>query len=240
MSVVAGLRSIGVSLLVLTAITNGRSAIRPGMPAVPPEVTSIARQYLRRERALTSAFAVTIGLVGGAAVLVLPLLWGLVVALGLLVLFRFPVFRTEGHARLWTDDDPETVYDAFTGATPPSLALQWGIADAVREEDGEAVYDVTYFFGLRSVELRVTNEVEKQANGSRVVLTVTADGEPWGTYVATLTEAGGGTEVAVEVTADRRFGLARLPQQFVAKRYRDPALTAQGYEVRERDISITR
>lgn len=210
------------------------------MAVIPAEVTPIARQYLRRERALTSAFAVIIGLAGGAAVIVLPLLWGLVVALGLLVLFRVPVFRTEGHTRLWTDDDPEMVHDAFTGVTPPSLALQWGIADAVREEDGEAVYDVTYLFGLRSVELRVTNEVERQEDGSRVTITATADGEPWGTYVVTLTEADGGTEVAIEVTADRRFGLARLPQQFVAKRYRDPALAAQGYEVRERDMSITR
>jgi hypothetical protein len=47
-----------------------------------------------------------------------------------------------------------------------------------------------------------------------------------------------GTVVDVDVEADRRFGLNRLPQQFVAGRYRREALDAQGYTVVERDASV--
>ena len=70
------------------------------MSLVPSEEIPIARQYLHRERVLTSLFAVSIALIGGVAVVVLPLLWGLIVALGLLLLFRIPVFQTHPQARL--------------------------------------------------------------------------------------------------------------------------------------------
>jgi hypothetical protein len=44
-----------------------------------------------------------------------------------------------------------------------------------------------------------------------------------------------GTVVEYEYTADRRFGLRRVPQRIVANRYRDEALEAQEYVVVEQD-----
>jgi hypothetical protein len=208
------------------------------MPTVPADATAVARRYLRAERLVTGTVALTLGLVGGLAVVVLPLLWGLGVALAVLALARVPVFRSEARARLRTDDGPETVREAFAGPTPPPLALQWGIADEVRADGDAAVYDVTYFLGLRSVELRVEDEVTDTPDGTEITLTVTANGEPWGTYTATVTEAGEGTEVSLDVQSDRRFGLRRLPQHLVALRYRDATLAAQGYEVVEREGSL--
>jgi len=41
--------------------------------------------------------------------------------------------------------------------------------------------------------------------------------------------------VDVEYMSTRRFGLRRVPQQLLAERYRDAALTAQGYTVVKRD-----
>lgn len=210
------------------------------MSAVPAEAGAVAQRYLRAERFVTTAVALTLAFLGGAAVVFLPLLWGLAVALGILALFRLPLLRSELHALLRTDADPEAVREAFTGPTPPPLALLWGIADDVREEGGTAVYDVTYFFGLRSVELRVEREVTETSDGDRITMAITTNGEPWGTYTATLSEADGATEVAVNVQSDRRFGLRRLPQQLVARRYRDAVLTAQGYEVLGREGSLTR
>ena len=50
---------------------------------------------------------------------------------------------------------------------------------------------------------------------------------------------GDDTVVDVDWTSDRRFGLRRLPQQFVADRYRTDALAVQGYRVADRDTSIS-
>ena len=224
----------------LTGTGNTLTAAPPSMTDGPADAAAVARRYLRAERFATSAVAISVGLLGGAAVVLLPLLWGLVVALALLVLFRAPMFRTEVDARLRTDDAPEAVREALTGPTPPLLALQWGIADEVREEGDTTVYDVTYFFGLRSVELRVEREVTEVADGTEITLTITANGEPWGTYTATVSETAGATEIVVDAQSDRRFGLRRLPQQLVAERYREETLTAQGYEVLEREGSLTR
>lgn len=205
--------------------------------AIPEAAAGIAQRYLRVERLVTWGVAATIGLVGGAAVVVLPLLWGVAVALGLLALARVPVFRSGGRARLRTDSDPEAVHNDFTGATPPPLALQWGIADDVCADDDGAEYDLSYLFGLRSVEMRVGAEY---ASDDRLELTVTAEGRPWGTYTAEIDPVEGGTEVVVEIGSDRKFGLRRLPQYFVVRRYRDAALEAQGYEVQEREFSLSR
>ena len=203
---------------------------------VPDDALPVARRYLRIERLLSGGVAVVVGLLGAAAYLALPLLWALAVILGLLALARVPVFRTNGRARLRTGADPASVRDDFTGATPPPLALQWGIADDVRVDGEDAVYEISYFLGLRSVEMRA----EAESEDDRVVITGTVDGEPWGTYDARIEPTERGTEIVVDVRSDRKFGLRRLPQQFVARRFRDAALRAQGYEVIERSSSLSR
>ena len=202
----------------------------------PAEAVAVAERYARIERPVTVGVAMAIGILGGAAVIVLPLLWGLVVALGLLALARVPAFQSGGRTRLRVDEAPEAVRDAFVGPTPPPLALQWGVADEVRVDGEDAVYDVSYLFGLRSVEMRVATELVDD----RVELTVTTDGQPWGTYTARIESGDEGTEVTVEVDSDRKFGLRRLPQHLVARRYRDAAIEAQGYEVVERSFSLSR
>ncbi|WP_435116111.1 hypothetical protein [Halolamina sp. C58] len=208
---------------------------------VPRDATAVARRYLRVERLVSGAVALGIGIAGAAAFLYLPPLWALVPIVALVALARAPVFRSGGRARLRTDASPESVREAFAGATPPPLALQWGIADDVRAADGGAAFDISYLFGLRTVEMRVDSEVvEAVSEPDRVELTVTVDGQPWGSYTAWIEPVEGGTGITVEVGSDRKFGLRRLPQQLVARRYRDAALAAQGYETVERSFSLSR
>ena len=208
---------------------------------VPEDAAAVARRYLRVERLVSGGVAVGIGLAGGAAFLLLPPLWALVPIVALIALARAPVFRSGGRARLRTDADPESVREAFAGPTPPPLVLQWGIADDVRRVDGGAAFDLSYLFGLRSVEMRVEAEtIENVTEPDRVELTVTANGQPWGTYTAWIEPVEGGTGITVEVGSDRKFGLRRLPQHLVARRYRDAALEAQGYETVERSFSLSR
>ena len=64
---------------------------------------------------------------------------------------------------------------------------------------------------------------------------IVANGQPWATYTATISAENDHTVIDVEYTSNRRFGLRRIPQQFLAERYRDDALTVQGYTVVERD-----
>jgi hypothetical protein len=52
-------------------------------------------------------------------------------------------------------------------------------------------------------------------------IVVTAGGRPWATYVVSIDERGGETVVDVALASDRRFGLRRLPQWLLARRYRD-------------------
>jgi hypothetical protein len=202
----------------------------------PADAVAVAERYARVERPVTVGVAVAIGVLGGAAVIALPLLWGLAVALGLLALARVPVFQSGGRTRLRTDADPATVREAFVGPTPPPLALQWGVADEVRVDGEDTVYDVSYLFGLRSVEMRV----DAEAVDDRVELTVTTDGQAWGTYTARIEPTVDGTEITVEIDSDRKFGLRRLPQHLVARRDRDAATEVQGYEVVERSFSLSR
>jgi hypothetical protein len=206
--------------------------------ADPPDgAVAVVRRYRRIERLVSGATAVSVGLLGAAAYLALPLLWALVAFLALLALARVPVFRTGGRARLRTDTDPEAVRADFAGATPPPLALQWGIADDIRSVGSGAVYEISYLFGLRSVEMRVDTDADA---ADRVEITGTVDGRSWGTYTARIEPTGTGTEVVLDVRSDRKFGLRRLPQRFVARRFRDAALRAQGYEVLERADSLSR
>lgn len=106
-----------------------------------------------------------------------------------------------------------------------------------------ATYRVSYLFGFRSVRMAVRSREEPAPDGvRRVEVEVTADGHPWATYTATIGRgdgrADGRTTVDVAYTADRRFGLRRVPQQWIATRYRDDVLAAQGYTVVERDAGF--
>jgi hypothetical protein len=208
---------------------------------VPGDAAAVARRYHRVERAVSGAVALGIGLAGAAAFLLLPPLWALVPIVALVALARAPVFRSGGRARLRADADQASVRDEFVGSTPPPLALQWGIADDVRTVEDGVVYDLSYLFGLRSVEMRVDSETAEAATEpDRVELTVSANGRPWGSYTAWIEPVEGGTGITVEVQSDRKFGLRRLPQYLVVRRYRDAAIEAQGYETIQRSFSLSR
>jgi hypothetical protein len=203
----------------------------------PDEAVAVAERYRRLERPLSAGFALLVA-GGGAAVAftLLPALQAVVAVVVLAAAVQFPTFTSDGTARLRTDADPETVRETFAGPTPPVLAFQWGVADAVRPTDDGAVYELSYLFGLRSVETRV----EPTVDGDALELRVTADGEPWATYRVSVAEADdGGTVVDVTVDSDRRFGPNRVPQWLVAERYREAALAAQGYTVEHRDHSLS-
>lgn len=202
----------------------------------PQEALRVARRYLRRER-LASALVVTLAVATFLGAYVTTSLWlAIVVAVVLVVVARAPILRSTGTVRLRTDDDQRTVLDSLTGPTPPLLALQWGVADGVTIAEGVPTYPTSYLFGLRSVESTVHTRSDPISDGEhRVELEIRVDDNPWATYVATVSAADGQTVVDVEYTSDRRFGLRRVPQQLLAKRYRDAALRAQGYAVIERE-----
>ncbi|WP_226023924.1 hypothetical protein [Halomicrobium salinisoli] len=202
----------------------------------PPEAVSIAEQYSRRERPL-SAFVVLLAVSAFLATnLLTSLLPAIAVAAVSIVVARAPILQSYGTVHLRTDDDPETVVESFTGPTPPVLAFQWGLADEVETADETVTYRTSYLFGLRTAAVTVHREAETAADGTRSVeLDVTANDQPWATYAVTIRAGDDHTVVDVEYESNRRFGLRRLPQQFVADRYRDDALTAQGYTVVERD-----
>lgn len=207
----------------------------PDSAVVPSDAALVADRYRRLERVLSGTLAVSVGLLGGVAVLVLPLLPALGAVGALLVLFRLPVFRTAGTATLTTDASPETVRSEFGGPTPPVLPFQWGIADTVRATDSGAEYAISYLFGLRSVT--VTVETAAPADGS-IDLVIQAGDHDWATYTVSIHEREGRTTVDVEWSSDRRFGLRRLPQTLLARRLREEALGAQGYTTVRRDVSL--
>ena len=202
----------------------------------PREVLDIAKRYLRRERPL-SALIVVLAAAGFLGTFVATSLVPAVVVGGLLVVVtRAPIIGARGTVRLRTDEDAESVVESFTGATPPILVFQWGIADEIRTGDGAVTYRVSYLFGLRSVEVTVETRTDRTPDGGgRIELELTVDGQPWSTYVVTVDARDDGTVAEYEYTAERRFGLRRVPQRIVANRYRDEALEAQGYTVVERN-----
>ncbi len=207
----------------------------------PPEAVAVADRYRRRERPvswLVALLAVAVFLGVYVATSLLPAVG---VAAVLLVAMRAPLVQSRGTFRLRTDADPATVRAAFTGPTPPVVALQWGIADAVTMEGGTATYRTSYLFGLRTAVVSVRSHVDALPDGGhRVELDVTLDDAPWATYTATITPTDEGASIDVAYTSERRFGLRRLPQQLVAARYRDAALAAQGYAVVGRNASVGR
>lgn len=204
--------------------------------ARPADALAVAERYARRERPLSVVVALALGSIFLATYLATSLVPGLLVAVLLLVLARAPVLRSRGTVRLRTDEDHGAVAEAFAGPTPPVLAFQWGVADEIATEDGVATYEFSYAFGLQSVEMTVEPRRADSPEGAhRVVLDVETNGRPWATYTATIRSDGDGTSIDVEYESNRRFGLRRLSQWYVAARYYDHALLAQGYEVVEHD-----
>ncbi len=202
----------------------------------PQDALGVAKRYLRRERLVSGLVVILVVSLFLQAYVVTSLGPAFIVAVVLLVVARAPILQSTGTVRLRTDDDIETVLDALTGPTPPVLALQWGAADAVTIEDGVPTYTTSYLFGLRSVKPTLHTQTEPTSDGNhRVELELRMNDDPWATYAAVVSAADGQTVVDVEYTSNRRFGLRRVPQQLLAKRYRDATLTAQGYEVTERD-----
>lgn len=202
----------------------------------PQEALTVAKRYLRWERPLSALVVVIVVSLFLGTYRTTSLLPAVAVAAILLAVVRAPILQSCGTVRLRTDDDPEEVADAFTGPTPPVLAFQWGIADAVTTENRTVTYRTTSLFGLRSAEVTVRRRTDSAPNGNRrVELVITANDRPWATYTATISGDGGHTTVDVEYASNRRFGLRRVPQQLVAERYREQALAVQGYTVGERD-----
>jgi hypothetical protein len=202
----------------------------------PREARAAAKRYLRRERPL-SALIVVLAVAGFLGTFVATSL-APAVAVGvlLIVVVRAPVIEARGTVRLRTDEDAESVAESFRGLTPPILVFQWGIADEILTGDETVTYRLSYLFGLRSVEVTVETRTDRTPGGGRrIELELTVGGQPWSTYVVTVDTRDDGTVVEYEYTADRRFGLRRIPQRIVAKRHRDEALEAQGYVVVERN-----
>jgi hypothetical protein len=202
----------------------------------PQEALAVAKRYLRRERPLSALVVVLAVVVFLGTFVATSLVPAVVVGTLLLVVARVPIIESHGTVRLRTDETAQSVVESFTGPTPPVLVFQWGIADEITSGDGTVSYRLSYLFGLRSVEVTVETRTDHTPAGDRrIELEVTAGGQPWSTYVATVEPGDDGTVVEYEYTADRRFGLRRIPQRIVANRYRDEALTAQGYVVVDRD-----
>ncbi|AHG01458.1 hypothetical protein HALLA_03455 (plasmid) [Halostagnicola larsenii XH-48] len=202
----------------------------------PEEALAVANRYHRRERTLTVVVAVVAVSLYLGVYYVTSLLPAVVTAVVLLVTVRAPLLQPRGTYRLKSDDDPEAVVDAFTGPTPPVLAFNWGIADEITTREEEVTYHVSYLLGLRSAEMDVQREIDHTQNGRhRVTLEITANDKPWATYTATISQKDGETSIDVEYISNQRFGLQHVPNQFFGERYREDALTAQGYTVLERE-----
>jgi hypothetical protein len=202
----------------------------------PREALDIAKRYLRRERPLSALIVVLAAAGFLGTFFATSLVPAVLVGVLLIVVARAPIIESRGTVHLRTDEDAESVVESFTGPTPPILVFQWGIADEIRTGDGAVTYRLSYLFGLRSVEVTVETRTDRTPDGGRrIELELTVGGQPWSTYVVTVDTRDGGTVVKYEYTAERRFGLRRIPQRLVAKRYRDEALEAQGYTVVERN-----
>ena len=202
----------------------------------PEDGLRVAKQYLRRERLLSGLVIVVVVSLFLLTYVTTSLLPAILVAAVLVVIARAPILQSKGTVRLQTDTELEAVVDAFTGPTPPVLGLQWGVADEVSIEDGIPIYPTSYLLGLRSAEPSVHTRTVTTPNGDQQVeLEILMNDKPWATYTARISDSDEQTTVDVEYTSNRRFGLRRVPQQLLAKRYRDAAIIAQGYTVVERD-----
>ena len=146
-----------------------------------------------------------------------------------------------------------TLTTDFERVTLP-LEHDFTISRGTRSTADGGACEISYLFGLRSVTMETavrcgasdagdagtgTARDGEGSDDADLGLVVTADGEPWATYSASIARRDDGTVVDVEWTSDRRFGLRRLPQWLVATRYREEALAAQGFAVPERDARLT-
>lgn len=195
----------------------------------------VLRRYRWVQRLSRVGIALLFGVVAGALSTVvstgLVLLSVLLLAVALLV----PVFGTAGGVELRTAAAPAAVRDAFTGARPPPLAPQWGLADEVRPAESGAVYELSALLGLQTYEMVVESHAADGGDGADAfTLVVTLDDEDWATYEVEISPAGDGSKVRVEWESHRRFGLRQLPVRWAAKRYSDRLLASQGYAVVDR------
>lgn len=205
--------------------------------AVPSEAAAVATRYKRLERPISGVLALLVGAVVVLAVTNLRLIVGLSIAIALLVVFRLPVFKSDGNTVLKTDADIESVRRDFTSATPPVLPFQWGVADGIDWNSGSAKYDFSYLFGLRSAEMIVDIASGENGGSERdpsIKLRIRSQGKPWATYEVSIHEQDGMTRVEIDWKSDRRFSLRRLPQRLIAEQYYADALSAQGYTTIER------
>ncbi|ERG97505.1 MAG: hypothetical protein J07HQX50_01532 [Haloquadratum sp. J07HQX50] len=201
----------------------------------PDPALAVAEQYLRRERLLSTLMVILVLSTLFGTFLVASLLPAVIVGAVLLVAIRVPLIQPDGTASLRTDDDVETVIESFTGPVPPVLVFQWGIADEIISKESTVTYRISYLFGLRSTEITVhSRTITTQNRESQVELEVTANEQPWSTYTVTIHQQSDQTAITYDYTADRRFGVRRVPQRIIAKRYRNKALSEQGYTVVER------
>jgi hypothetical protein len=202
----------------------------------PAAAVAVAERYLRRERPLQALVTLLVVAPFLVTYAYTSLLLAVPVGLGLALVVRAPVLQSKGTFELRTDEDVAAVRDQFAGPTPPVLAFQWGIADTVTTDGDVATYEVSYLFGLQSVEVTVETQTTETSDGRyRVELAVATNDVARATYTATITPADGGATVSVEYESRRRFGLRRVPQQLLAERYREEVLAEQGYAVAERD-----
>ena len=235
-------------------------------PGASQRLRSVVSRYRRVERAVSWTLVSLVAAAFLASVAALSLWPAVAVAAALAVALRVPVFRRRGSVRLRTDAPPAVVAREFASPTPPILALQWGVADEVRAtDDGDgresgatATYAFSALFGLKTVDLDLSTRVTSgevlvgdggddatPGTGSEPAATVEIDGTTgdarWASYAVAVREAAdGGSVVDVELRPTRRFDLRRLPQGWVGERYYADALAAQGYEVIERSVSMTR
>jgi hypothetical protein len=202
----------------------------------PPEAaTTVAEQYLRRERPTSALVSVVVVAVFLGTFYATSLLPAIAVGVGLLVLVRAPIIRLEGTVRLRSEESVNAVAAAFSGPTPPVLPFQWGIADAVTTDGTTTTYHIPYFLGMRTVEMTVRTDTTIRDDGVREVrVEVAVNDAPWSTYTATIDRHDDWTMIEYTYESNRRIGLRRLPQRRIAKRYRDSALRAQGYTVLNR------
>ena len=196
----------------------------------PQEAVTVAKRYLRRERLLSALVVVIVVIVFISTFVVISLVPAVVVGALLTVAARVPIIKPNGTVQLRTNEDSDSVVKSLTGPTPPVLVFQWGIADDITTRDKMVTYRLSYLFGLRSVEVTVNTQINQVPGEDRQVeLELRVGDQPWSTYVVTVGTQNGQTIVEYEYTADRRFGLRRIPQRIIANRYRDEALESQGY-----------
>jgi hypothetical protein len=208
---------------------------------IPSEVASIVQRYRRLERPVSWAMGLLVSGTIVAVFFLLSLIPALLVAIGVVLVIRLPAFRSYGTTILETDANSEAVRADFESATPPSLALQWGLASSIQSTSNSWVYNMSYMFGLQSTNMAVELHPHQSDNGEDNIdfkLVVTANERPWGTYTVSIRKQDGKTKVHTEYVSDRRFGLRRIPQWFVAKRYRDETLVAQGFTIIEQDRNL--